>query len=70
MVENPHGGELNMVMFDTDEEDDSIREIFKNEDRDFLHPQTRSPRTPPPPLRVQFCKTKINPHFFFWKLNL
>ena len=22
-----------------------IREIFKNEDRDFLHPQTRSPRT-------------------------
>ena len=44
--------------------DIQIREILKNEDRDFLHPQTRSPRTPPPPLRVQFCGNKINPHFF------
>ena len=40
-----------------------VREIFKNEDRDFLRPQTRSPRTPP--LCVQFCEKKINPHFFF-----
>ena len=40
-----------------------FREIFKNEDRDFLHPQTRSPRTPPSPLRVQFCEKKLTPIF-------
>ena len=49
--------------------EENLREIFKNEDRDFLHPGTRSPRTPPP-FVSNFARKKINPHFFFWKLNL
>ena len=40
----------------------NLREIFKNEDRDFLHPGTRSPRTPPPSCPI--LRKKINPHFF------
>ena len=46
-----------------------LREIFKNEDRDFLHPGTRSPRTPPPPFVSNFAEKKLTP-IFFWKLNL
>ena len=37
MVENPHGGELNMVMFDTDEEDDSIRYKIRTENNKASH---------------------------------
>ena len=41
----------------------SFREIFKNEDRDFLHPGTRSPRTPPP-FVSNFAEKKLTPIFF------
>ena len=41
----------------------SIREIFKNEDWDFLHPQTRSPRTPPPSCPI-LREKKLTPYFF------
>ena len=40
-----------------------FREIFKNEDRDFLHPGTRSPR-PPPPFVSNFAEKKLTPIFF------
>ena len=42
-----------------------VREIFKNEDRDFLRPQTRSPRTRPPPSCPILREKKLTPIFFF-----
>ena len=43
-----------------------VREIFKNEDRDFLRPQTQSPRTPPP-FVSNFAEKKLTP--IFWGGN-
>ena len=39
-----------------------LREIFKNEDRDFCVHRHEA-LGPTPPLRVQFCENKINHHF-------